>query len=88
MPGKHETSHTGSSVLKTTTWGALIAFSAAILVAGLLGYRPWVHSGELGRPAAHLAEQSLPPAAHSATPAKEQSSTFAESISIAILGEN
>jgi len=36
MPGNRQPNQTGSSVLKTTTWGALIAFSAAILVAGLL----------------------------------------------------
>jgi len=50
MPGKRETNHTGSSVLKTTTWGALIALTAATLVAGLLGHRQWTHSGDLGRP--------------------------------------
>jgi hypothetical protein len=40
MPGKRETSPNGSSVLKTTTWGSVIAMSAAILVAGLVGLNP------------------------------------------------
>ena len=47
MPGKHESSRTSSGILKTTTWGALIAFSAAILVTGLIGYSPWTHFGRL-----------------------------------------
>ncbi len=63
MPGSHETSRTASSILKTTTWGALIAFSAAILVAGLLGYNPWTHFGDRGRHSSQVAEQSLPSAA-------------------------
>jgi subtilisin family serine protease len=70
MPGSHETRRTAGSTLKTTTWGALISLSAAILVAGLLGYSPRTHSGDLGRPTAQLAEQSLPPATHSAVPAQ------------------
>ena len=37
MPGKHEISRNGSSILKTTTWGALIALSAAILMVGSSG---------------------------------------------------
>jgi hypothetical protein len=73
MPGKRETNHTGSSVLKTTTWGALIALTAATLVAGLLGHRQWTHSGDLGRPTAQVTEQSLP-VAHSAVPAQRASS--------------
>ena len=63
MPGKRETNQTGSSVLKTTTWGALIAFSAAILVAGLLDTTRGPDSGGLGRPSAQVAEQRLPSAA-------------------------
>jgi len=35
MPGSYETPRTTSSVLKTTTWGALIALSGAIFVAGV-----------------------------------------------------
>src|SRR5712692_4275015 len=62
------------SVLKTTTWGALIAFSATIMVAGLLGYSPWTPSGDLARPSAQVAEQGLPSAGHSATLAQDGSS--------------
>src|SRR5216684_884142 len=62
------------SVLKTTTWGALIAFSAMILVAGLLGYNPWTPSGDLARSSAQVAEQGLPSAGPSATPAQDDSS--------------
>src|SRR6266852_6280818 len=83
MPGTHETQRTASSVLKTTTWGAVIAFSAATLVAGLLGYNPWTHSGNLGRTEVRLAEQSLPSAASSPMPAKE-SSTLREAIGRAL----
>ena len=43
MPGSKETPRTTSSVLKTTTWGALIALSGAIFAAGVLGYNPWTH---------------------------------------------
>jgi len=75
MPGKHETSRTGNSVLKTTTWGALITFSAAILVAGILGHSPSTHSGDLGRSTVQLTEQSLPTSAHSAAPFQEGSSS-------------
>ena len=32
MPGRYETPRTTGSVLKTTTWGALITLSGAILV--------------------------------------------------------
>src|SRR6266851_2212886 len=62
------------SVLKTTTWGALIAFSATIMVAGLVGYNPWPPSGDLARPSAQVAEQGLPSAGPSATPAQDSSS--------------
>src|SRR5712692_5871591 len=62
------------SVLKTTTWGALIAFSAMILVAGLLGYNPWTPSGDLARSSPPVAEQGLPSAGPSATPAQDGSS--------------
>ena len=62
MLGRRETSRTSSSVLKTTTWGALIAFTAAVLVAALFGYNPWNPAGDFGRTSAHLAAQSLPSA--------------------------
>src|SRR6266849_5926448 len=71
MPGSHETSRTASSILNTTTWGALIALSAAILVAGLLGYNPWTYFGDRGRPSSQVAEQRLPSAAHAGTSALE-----------------
>ncbi len=70
MPGRHETSRTASSVLKTTTWGGLIACTAALLLAGILGYSPWNHAGDLGQTSVPLAAQSIPltglaaPAAH------------------------
>src|SRR5260370_623730 len=50
------------SVLKTTTWGALIAFSATIMVAGRGGDNPWTPSGDLARPAAPVAHPGLPAA--------------------------
>ncbi len=59
MPGSYETPRT-SSVLKTTTWGALITLPGAIFVAGVLGYNPW----DLGRPSAQVAEQAPPSAAN------------------------
>ncbi len=62
MLGRRETSRTSSSVLKTTTWGALIAFTAAVLVAALFGYNPWNPAGDSGRTSADLAAQSLPSA--------------------------
>ena len=65
MPGKQENSRTARSVLKTTTWGAVIALSAALLVAGLVGLNPEIQSGDLGRPSAQVAEHRLPSAAHS-----------------------
>src|SRR3977135_190507 len=69
MPSTHETPRNTSSMLKTTTWGALIALSAAILMAGLVGYSPWTHSGDLGRPTAQLSEPPVPPAVPSTAPA-------------------
>ena len=60
MPGRYETPCTTGSVLKTTTWGALITLSGAILVAGLLGNS----QRDLGRPSAQVAEQALPSAAN------------------------
>src|SRR4029077_1638975 len=60
--------------LKTTTWGALIALSAAILVAGLVGYSSWTPSGGIGHPSAQVAEQTLPSAPHSGTSAVGSSS--------------
>src|SRR6266849_3263395 len=62
------------SVLKTTTWGALIAFSATIMVAGLVGYNPWSPSGNLAGPNASIAERELPSAAQPAPSAKGSSS--------------
>jgi len=73
MPGSYETPRTTSSVLKTTTWGALIALSGAIFVAGVLGYNPWTHSRDLGRPYAQVGEQAPPLAAHPRTPSQDGS---------------
>ena len=73
MPGSKETPRTTSSVLKTTTWGALIALSGAIFAAGVLGYNPWAHSRDLGRPSAQVAEQAPPLAAHPRTPSQDGS---------------
>ena len=68
MPGSYETPRT-SSVLKTTTWRALITLPGAIFVAGVLGYNPW----DLGRPSAQVAEQAPPLAAHPRTPSQDGS---------------
>src|SRR5580658_8116424 len=73
MPGKQESSRNGSRVLKTTTWGAVIALSAAILVTGLVGLNPLTKSGEFGRPAAQVAEKALPSSGPSLTPALQGS---------------
>src|ERR1700721_109634 len=72
MPGKNETSRNGSKILKTTTWGSVIALSAAILVAGLTGLNPLSQPGDFGHPAAQVAEKALAPAGHSVTPAQEE----------------
>src|SRR5580693_4715949 len=73
MRGTHNSSGKGSSILKTTTWGALIALTAAILVAGLPGFNPWTHSGDVSHPSVQVAEQVQPLVAHSTTPARQDS---------------
>ena len=79
MPGKHETSRKASSVLKTTTWGAVIALSAALLMAGLVGLNPGTPSGDLGRPSAQLAENGTQSAAHS-TARTQANSSYSDAI--------
>ena len=69
MPGKHETSPTGNSVLKTTTWGSLIAFSAVMLLAGIR-YNPWNPPSDLNGPSAHVEEHSQSAGSHAAAPAE------------------
>jgi hypothetical protein len=74
MSGIHETKGTSnSSVLKTTTWGALMAFSATIMVAGLVGYNPWSNSGNLAGPTATIADRELPASAKATPTAKDRS---------------
>ncbi len=71
MSGIHETKGTSnSSVLKTTTWGALIALSATIMVAGLVGYNPWSQAGNLSAPNASIADKGLPTATQPTLSAK------------------
>src|SRR5882762_3695693 len=65
MPGKHETSSIGSSLLKTTTWGALIACSAVMFAVGLLGHNHWGHSDNRHGASAQVAEESGPAAPQS-----------------------
>jgi len=72
MPGKYETSPTGNSVLKTTTWGSLIAFSAVMLLAGIR-YNHGTPSSDLNGRSAQVEEHSQAAASHTAAPAQSDS---------------
>jgi serine protease AprX len=82
MPGKHETSRTGNSILKTTTWGSLIAFSAVMLLAGSLRYSSSTSSSDLHGPSAHVEEHSQSAASHTAAPVQIDSTQTGKTLTL------